>query len=102
MRRKPIIRSKDARASNETRTSNETQQPIDAPNGRDGPWFPVQNEEFPEGSYGSPLYSDDPPGKVTPWVPGERGASAYQDENPAFSEGPVPPPDSEPPGSEDD
>lgn len=70
--------------------------------GKNGPWFPVQNEEFPEGPYGTPLYPDDPPGKTTPWTPGERAASAHQDENPAFSDGPVPPPGSEPPGKEND
>ncbi len=63
-------------------------------------WQAVQNEEFPEGPYGSTLFPDDRPGKTTPWQPRQRAVSAYQDENPAFSDGAIVPPGAEPRGEE--
>ena len=63
-------------------------------------WKTVRNEEFPEGPYGSSLFPADKPGKTTPWAPGERVVSRFQDENPAFSAGAAPPPGSEPPGGQ--
>ena len=61
-------------------------------------WQTVQNEEFPEGPYGSMLFESDRPGKTTPWQPHQRATSAYQDENPALSSGAIAPPGAEPAG----
>jgi hypothetical protein len=63
-------------------------------------WETISTEEFPEGPYGSSLNPFDRPGKVTPWESGQQVVSRYKDENPAFSEGTMPPPGDQPPGSQ--
>ena len=61
-------------------------------------WEIISAEEFPEGPYGAAIHPLDKPGKVTPWEPDQRVVSRFQDENPAFHEGRMPPPGSEPQG----
>lgn len=63
-------------------------------------WETLMHEEFPEGPYGASLYPHDKPGKVTPWEENQQVVSRFKDENPAFSEGRMPPPGSEPSGSQ--
>lgn len=63
-------------------------------------WETIQSEEFPEGPYGAALYPHDKPGKVTPWEHNQQVVTRFKDENPAFSEGLMPPPGSQPDGSQ--
>ncbi|MCY0875219.1 MAG: hypothetical protein OWT28_02930 [Firmicutes bacterium] len=63
-------------------------------------WETIQSEEFPEGPYGATLYPHDKPGKVTPWEDNQQVVTPFKDENPAFSEGLMPPPGSQPHGSQ--
>lgn len=63
-------------------------------------WETIQQEEFPEGPYGSLLFPLDKPGKVTPWEPHQQVVTRFKDENPAFSDGLMPPPGDQPEGSQ--
>ncbi len=72
------------------------------PNKKDHPttdWEITFTEEFPEGPYGASINPLDKPGKVTPWETNQRVVSRFQDENPAFSKGKMPPPGAEPSGN---
>lgn len=62
-------------------------------------WEIIFTEEFPEGPYGAAVNPSDKPGKVTPWEKDQHVVSRFQDENPAFSEGKMPPPGAEPDGN---
>ncbi len=73
-----------------------------SPNKKEYPtteWEIIFTEEFPEGPYGATSNPTDKPGKVTRWENDQQVVSRFQDENPVFSEGKMPPPGAKPSGN---